>query len=194
MALLDTSVIQLTSPADGDLSDTSDVSTSMSSGAAAGQGDVSLFGGDPPLGSAEIDAGGVGNFAAVTLADDTSTFLVSPGDIDFGDDATNMNASASNGTAAEPTDVSLFDGDLFLGSGEADAAGVGELAPVTLANNAYGLAMPVTDWLGNTGAASAAVLPPIDIAVQSPPQSVRHQRSRLLMVPRLRSLVPARNP
>ena len=28
--------------------------------------------------------------------------------------------------------------------------------------------MPVTDWLGNTSAASAAVVPPIDIAVQSP--------------------------
>jgi hypothetical protein len=160
-------VIQLTSPADGDLSDASDVNTSVSSGAAAGQGDTSLFGTDPSLGSAETDVS-VGNFTAVTLDDDTPTSLVSPGDIDFDDGVTDTNTSASNGTAVAPSDVSLFEGKSFLGSSEADAPSVGDLAPLTLANNAYSFAMPVTDWLGNTGAASAAIVVPVGIAVQSP--------------------------
>ena len=107
-------------PGDNDLGDAADVNTSVSSGGAAGQGDVNLFGGDPPFGLAVADAGGIGNFTAVTLADDTFTFLVSLGDIDLGDGATDVNTSAANGTAAAPSDVSLFDGDSFLGSGETD--------------------------------------------------------------------------
>jgi hypothetical protein len=97
------------------------------------------------------------------LADDTS---ISRGDNDLGDGATNVNTSASNGTAAAQSNV--FDGDSFLGSSETSAAGVGDFAPVTLANSAYGFATPATDRLGNTGAASAAVVAPVDTAAQSP--------------------------
>jgi large repetitive protein len=169
--LLDTSAIQLTSQADDDIGDAvPDGNALSSSQATAGQGDVSLFDGDPPVGSVAIDAVGVDNFTAVTLVDDVSGVIVLQGTNDLDDDATNANTSASNGTTTAQSDASYFNGNLFIGSSEADPTGVWDFAPVTLANSAYSFATtPPTDGLGNSGAASAAVVVPVDAAVQSPP-------------------------
>ena len=156
MALADTSVIKLTSQADGDLSDgVSGDTTIASSNTDAVPGNVSLFDGDSPLSSTGTDAGDVANLAAVTALDDSSGILV---DNDLGDDATNVDASASNGTVVAQGDVISIDGDSSLGSSETFAAGDGGFTPVALANGAYNFAAPATGWVGNAIAASVAVV------------------------------------
>ena len=166
VALADTSVIKLTSQTDGDLSDrVSDDTTIASSKTDTAPGGVSLFDGGSPLSSIGADAGDVANLAAVAVLDDPFGSFV---DNDLGDDATNVNTPTSNGMVVAQSDVSLFDENSSLGSGETDPIGVWDLAPVALANSAYSFAMPATDGLSNTGALSAAVVMPVDTAAPSP--------------------------
>ena len=82
---------------------------------------------------------------------------------DFGDGGVNPGVWMLAGTAAAPSTMNLFDGDVLLGSAMAEGSGVWTSSPGTWADGTYSLTAAAMDWPGNVSFAS----PPIGAAADT---------------------------